>query len=604
MRDAIWLAVGLVAQLLFFGRFIVQWLVSERRGQSTIPEAFWYFSLAGGVLLLAYSISRHDPIFILGQSLGLLVYVRNLMLIARRQSLLLVRAAPWLALAAFALVMGLVFIGTRGLWEPDEGRYAECAREMLATGDFMTPRLGAEPHFTKPPVTYWMIAASMSAFGANEIAVRLPTALCFAGTVLLIALFGRALWDRRTGLLAGVVYATFVASFAAANIVTPDTPLTFWEALALFAFWRGFTTDTTLGRRLWPALTGAALGVAMMVKGPAGLLFLPAMLLFRSLPAGRRAGAAPVLSFAGVALFGALGLSWYVWSVLHHPGLLTYLVRDEVLGRIAGAHHRNHQWYGPLVIYLPTLIVGTLPWCLTWPSLVRRWRADAGDEPLLAAIARRPRTLMLALAIVVPLLILCLVRSRLPLYLLPLFVPLALATARHLASATPATERRPGWLGTMSPAWARALPAWIAILIAGRAAFAAWPSPADARALYRSLPRGHSTELVLADSRPHYGLAFYYARENSGEVEYSWIHRVGAADPPAGIPLDAEIVEESVPSDHSHVFLVADADWRMLEGRLHDVGATVRERLEVRGEVAVLTASRVAQTGAAVHAVQ
>jgi len=79
-----WLAVGFAGQALFGSRFLVQWIVSERRGESVVPLAFWYLSLGGASLLLAYAIWRQDPVFILGQSLGFLVYVRNLVLIARR----------------------------------------------------------------------------------------------------------------------------------------------------------------------------------------------------------------------------------------------------------------------------------------------------------------------------------------------------------------------------------------------------------------------------------------------------------------------------------------------------------------------------------------
>jgi lipid-A-disaccharide synthase-like uncharacterized protein len=79
------LAIGFTGQVLFSARFIVQWLVSEYRRESTIPMLFWYFSVAGGVTLLAYSILRRDPVFIVGQAAGLVVYLRNLMLIARRK---------------------------------------------------------------------------------------------------------------------------------------------------------------------------------------------------------------------------------------------------------------------------------------------------------------------------------------------------------------------------------------------------------------------------------------------------------------------------------------------------------------------------------------
>lgn len=80
----VWLVVGFLGQALFGSRFLVQWIVSERRGESVVPLAFWYLSLGGAALLLAYAIWRQDPVFILGQSFGFLVYTRNLILIGRR----------------------------------------------------------------------------------------------------------------------------------------------------------------------------------------------------------------------------------------------------------------------------------------------------------------------------------------------------------------------------------------------------------------------------------------------------------------------------------------------------------------------------------------
>ena len=81
--NSIWIAIGLAGQLFFTSRFLVQWIASEKRGESVIPLAFWWFSILGGVTLLAYAIWRQDPVFILGQSIGLIVYSRNLVLIAR-----------------------------------------------------------------------------------------------------------------------------------------------------------------------------------------------------------------------------------------------------------------------------------------------------------------------------------------------------------------------------------------------------------------------------------------------------------------------------------------------------------------------------------------
>lgn len=82
-NESLWLAVGFLGQALFSARFIVQWLVSERVKRSIIPVAFWYFSLTGGVVLLSYAIYRADPVFIVGQAAGLLIYLRNLFFIRR-----------------------------------------------------------------------------------------------------------------------------------------------------------------------------------------------------------------------------------------------------------------------------------------------------------------------------------------------------------------------------------------------------------------------------------------------------------------------------------------------------------------------------------------
>ena len=81
-----WLLVGFAGQILFFGRFLVQWIAAERRGESIVPVAYWYLSISGGLILLAYSIHQRDPVFIAGQSVGAFVYMRNLMLIHRKKT--------------------------------------------------------------------------------------------------------------------------------------------------------------------------------------------------------------------------------------------------------------------------------------------------------------------------------------------------------------------------------------------------------------------------------------------------------------------------------------------------------------------------------------
>jgi len=85
MTNGIWVMIGLAGQALFSARFLVQWMVSERRRESVMPVAFWYLSLAGSAVLLSYAIYRMDPVFILGQSMGSVVYLRNLWLIRQKR---------------------------------------------------------------------------------------------------------------------------------------------------------------------------------------------------------------------------------------------------------------------------------------------------------------------------------------------------------------------------------------------------------------------------------------------------------------------------------------------------------------------------------------
>ena len=79
--DLIWTGIGLGGQMLFSARFLYQWLMSERAGRSVVPEAFWYFSFAGGITLLTYAVHKHDPVFIMGQGMGVVIYARNISLI-------------------------------------------------------------------------------------------------------------------------------------------------------------------------------------------------------------------------------------------------------------------------------------------------------------------------------------------------------------------------------------------------------------------------------------------------------------------------------------------------------------------------------------------
>ncbi len=437
--------------------------------------------------------------------------------------------APLLVL--LVLLVGFAFQGSRGLWSPDEGRYVGVALEMIERGDYLHPHLHFEhPHYSKPPLTYWAIAASLELFGRNEWAARLPHALAYALTVLLVWAIGRRLFDESRARLAALFYATALLPVAAAQAVTTDTLLALWETLAMFGFIAAWPSRPE-GR--WILLMWLGFGLAFLTKGPPGLLPLLAVAVLlawqRDWPLLAR-----LFRWPGLALFLLVGGGWYLWVLADTPGLLDYLVRLEVIERVAGAaHHRHGEWYGGLLVYGPTLLLGTLPWGLL--LLARPWRRGA---PGMAVSRLR----LLWLWLLLPLAVFMLARSRLPFYLLPLFVPLALL----LAAAIP-----DGWLPRHRP-WTVAA-VFLGVVLAVLKGFAArLPHEQDDRRLAAELQAaggGGYAEYVFVDTAPRYGLHFYLG----GEVEHVCLP---ASCPRLGLTADEALSEELMAEEVRRLFLV------------------------------------------------
>ena len=399
-------------------------------------------------------------------------------------------------LVAVVLLYACVLQGMRPLYSPDEGRYTNVALGMLNSGDWLHPMLHPElPHWSKPPLTYWVVAASVSVFGRHEWAVRLPGALAFGLTILLIARLGRRFVPQQPWLPA-LVYASFVLPSLAANLVTTDSLLSLWETLGVVAFvelWWAATPSAARRARWW---LGLAAGLAFLTKGPPGLLALVACFVFAFWSEGAR-GLRRVVGWDALLIFLLVGCSWYVIVVAQDPALLRYFFVEEVVNRVASDKtHRNAQWYGAFRVYLPTLAIGSLPW-LPW-LVVAAWRHR---RDALARVRGHVDLRLLACWLVLPLLVFFVSRSRLPLYLLPLFAPLALLVARQLVPFA----TRPCWRVVLLGVWmlalmlARALPAWI-------------DADADDRALanaVRAQVNPLPDEIAFVGTTPRFGLRFY-----------------------------------------------------------------------------------------------
>lgn len=430
--------------------------------------------------------------------------------------------------AALALVVALGAIGTRGLYETTEGRFAEVAREMLESGNWLEPQVAYQPHYDKPPLSYWAMAAGMSVFGVGELGVRAGNGLAFVLSALAVAWLGALLWDRRTGLVAGLVYATSAFPAIASGSLASDGFVTLFEIGAMLAYVRATQSRERRTERRWVVVVWFALGLAFLAKGTAGLLPLAPILLFDAASGRRMRMASPV----GLLVFCAVGLGWYALVVWRNDGLLSFLIDQQITGRLfRDEYNRNPQWYKPFTMYLPIVAFGTAPWIFVAGRGL--W---AARRSLLPRVLRAPSpALLLAAWIVPPLVVFSLARSRLPLYVLPLAAPVALAVARALA--------RSHGDGALRRAVGFAVPT--ALVLAAALAASGWiDHPNDMRALARFVRAEAPTGRVYAyEEDALHGLRFYLGGD---------LTRLSASDEAyADRPLEAAIRELSLASETS-----------------------------------------------------
>jgi 4-amino-4-deoxy-L-arabinose transferase-like glycosyltransferase len=453
----------------------------------------------------------------------------------------------------------MMFQGSRGIWEPDEGRYTNIALRMLQTGNFLVPEFNDErPHFAKPPLTYWAIAGGVSLLGWNEWGARLPNALAFAGTVLLVFAIARQIMpDRRW--LPPLIYATSLFPFAAANLVTTDTLLALWETLAVYGFVRGWQGRGRRPRTVFLTLMWAGFGLAFLTKGPPGLLPLFAILVFLLVDGGWRS-ALRLFSVTGLVAFALIGLSWYLVVVATHPGLATYFLRDEVAHRLASATYgRNTEWYKGFVVYVPVLLLGTLPWISPLFRAARSlpetlfsrtwWRKEWAADPWV---------IFLMLWFFLPLVVFFVSKSRLPLYVLPLFVPIALSIGRWIAPPSRRTL------------WVCLLGVWVAMLLGLKFASSLFPYARDSRAMAQAIActvQAAPSEIVFVDSDPLWGLNLYLHCE---------VERVSSFSQ-AGPAAQETLVEELKKNEERALFVVDKSEETRLTETSHALGCPLRK---------------------------
>jgi 4-amino-4-deoxy-L-arabinose transferase-like glycosyltransferase len=329
----------------------------------------------------------------------------------------------------FALLFG-PHLGRRALWSPDEGRYAEIPREMVATGDYVTPRLNGIKYFEKPPLFYWAEAGALRLFGPEEWALRLAPALFALLGVLAVYAAGRRLYGRRAGLWAGVVLATSPLWFGLGEAITLDMAVSALLTLAFLSFLFASRAETVGRRRLWIWAFYAAAALATLTKGLIGIV-IPAMVLGAWMLLSRdwRGWRLTRLAFSpsGIALFLLLAAPWHLLVSRANPEFAWfYFVHEHFLRYTTKVHKR----YEPAWFFVPILLVGLLPWTVFLPRALK----NAFRAPIADAEERRANLLFLLWAGLV-FAFFSLSDSKLVPYVLPVLPPLALLLGRDLALA-------------------------------------------------------------------------------------------------------------------------------------------------------------------------
>jgi len=337
------------------------------------------------------------------------------------------RAEPSLArdLGLLALALGAFFLpllGIRALWSPDEGRYAEIPREMVAGGDWVTPRLDGVKYFEKPPLVYWLEGAAIRLFGVHAWALRLWPALFALAGCLAVYAAGRRLFGRRAGLLAAAVLAASPLYYFLSQSITLDMPVAVLLSGTLLAALFGLQSPAGGRRRalLWTAYACAAL--ATLAKGLIGFL-LPGLIVLVWVAALRRWRALrPLYLPSGLAIFLAIALPWHLLVARANPDFLWFYFVHEHFLRYAT---KVHQRYQPLWFFVPVLLAGMMPWTVFLPRAL----AVRRDDP------RRADVLFLLLWAGLVLAFFSASSSKLVPYVLPCCPPLALLAGRSLAGA-------------------------------------------------------------------------------------------------------------------------------------------------------------------------
>jgi 4-amino-4-deoxy-L-arabinose transferase-like glycosyltransferase len=354
------------------------------------------------------------------------------------------RSAHYALLTAAYLLLTLPNLGAHTLWDMDEGVNAEAAREMLESGNWITPYYNYQLRTAKPVLLYWLQALSFLAFGVNEWAARFPAVVCGLGTVWTTYELGRRMFSPATGLLSAVILASCIEFCLISHAATPDPPLLLFLTLAFYCYWAGSEAD----RRWWFVPLAACCGLAVLTKGPVGVA-MPGLVILLHLAWTRRLSKLWDRRLAVAAVvFVLVAGPWYGLVALdtHGKWLGAFLTQENINRfRTPSEGHRGGPWYHVL-----GLVVLFVPWSVFFLEAVWDTLRQVRRTPDSAAAGDTDKYKFLTVWVLAYLVFFSVAATKLPNYILPLYPAVAVLVARTLDRWRKGTLVIPGWMVCVS----------------------------------------------------------------------------------------------------------------------------------------------------------
>jgi len=351
------------------------------------------------------------------------------------------RASHYLLLALVWAITSLPNLGDPLLWDIDEGLNATAAAEMLESGNFIVPTFNYQLRSAKPVLLYWLQCGAYQLLGVNELSARLPSAVAVLLTTWLVYELGRWMFDRLTAFLAGLILVSCVSVQGAAHFANPDGLLLLFTTATIGFYWLAWQRASG-----WIVASAAAAALAVLAKGPVGLLLPGAIVvLFLLWQRQLRRLFCPYLGEA-ILVFLLLALPWYVWVSVETKGVwLREFWFTHHLQR-AGRPMENHS--GSPLYYVGILMVGLFPWVIflgptVWYAVRRSVTGSSSSE---TANGQQAAIRLLVCWFAVVFVFFSLMQTKLPNYILPLYPSLTLLTARTLTDWLRGDYRLPVWV--------------------------------------------------------------------------------------------------------------------------------------------------------------